>query len=583
MFSNCSIFILIGISLIGSTTQKLLSSNVFPPKTILFSASPQQIIDDAKLWKQQGVDAFFLDYVAREWSSNIWETDSKPWTIGYEDETFQKTLKANQICKELGMQTFLKIAFDHHLDWFSDILWENLLHNFRQFAWFAKHTGCDGIAIDIEYIGEQYNFNWKGYDYSKYSKEDLIKVVQKRSKDMINCLIDVFPDMVFLTFPEQGFSLGLIIQLTWIEELANKNLPGGFHYCLEHTYRLKNPDEIISYVAGIDKIFLHSLSPKAKRYWREKCSIAPGIWPFGYDYDSGHKPGFTPEELKRVYEIHLAISKKYNWIYSHNCYEQLLGRGKEQFESDFPLEEYLKTFVQKEPTELPEYTIKTNLLKERNYTQLSQITQSETTILPFGNTEEPRIVTLETEKIPPFNDILWKSAFEYLRGKNIDYQEIFSPVTTWEITETYSGSSFQETHNTQFPPEIDLGIVDWTTVTLSQNRISVNFVEIFGKKEQTCCYAKFSFSTPKETNELQLRVGYNDSIKIWLIDNTQKRLIYEFFGEATVVPDKAIIPLHLQPGTYTVLTKVTNNKNQWGITARVTDNKGYSIPKTLIK
>ncbi len=552
-----------------------------PPITILFSASPDQIIADAELWKKQGVDAFFLDYVAREWSSNIWDTDKKPWTIGEEDETFQKTVLANKICKELGMQTFLKIAFDHYLDWFSDIQWENVLHNFRQFAWFAKNSGCTGMALDIEYIGEQYHFGWHGYDYSKFSKENLIQKVQQRSKEIINCLTDTFPEMVFLTFPEQGFTLGLIIHLTWIEELAKKNSPGGFHYCLEHTYRLKNPDEIITYIYGIDKLFTNLLSPTAQKYWKEKCSIAPGIWPFGFDYDSGHKPGYSPEELQLVYSLHLSISKTYNWIYSHNCYEQLLGREEDKFESDAPLQNYLKVFKEKTPCHSPEYITKINLLKERNYEELTKLTQINITVLPFGPSEEPRIILLPTNKMPTFNDTLWNYAIKYLQGKDIDYQKIFNPITEWKISEPYSKSSFKETHDSQFPPEVDLGLVDWFDHKLPQGRISINFIDLFGKKEQTCAYAKFSFTIEKEQTELQLRTGYNDAIKIWLIKDNQKELIYEFFGEASVIPDSIVIPLNLSPQTYTILVKVTNNKNQWGITMRLTDLQGNPFPKNI--
>lgn len=555
--------------------------NTNSPKTILFSASPDQIIADAELWKKQGIDAFFLDYVAREWSSNIWDTDKKPWTIGEEDETFQKTVLANKICKDLGMQTFLKIAFDHYLDWFSEIQWENVLHNFRQFAWFAKNSGCTGIALDIEYIGDQYHFGWQGYDYSKFSKEDLIEKVQQRSKEIISCLIDTFPNMVFLTFPEQGFTLGLIIHLTWIEELAKKNLPGGFHYCLEHTYRMKNPDEIITYIYGIDKLFTNLLSPTAKKYWKEKCSIAPGIWPFGFDYDSGHKPGYLPEELQLVYSLHLSISKTYNWIYSHNCYEQLLGREEDKFESDAPLQNYLKVFKEKTLCHSREYITKINLLKERNYEELTKLTQKNITVLPFGPNEEPRIIILPTNKMPTFNNTLWDYAIKYLQGKGIDYQKIFTPVTEWKISGPYSKSSFKETHDSQFPPEVDLGLVDWINHKIPQGRISINFIDLFGKKEQTCAYAKFSFTIEKEQTDLQLRTGFNDAIKIWLIKENQKELIHEFFGEASVVPDSTIISLNLSPQTYTILVKVTNNKNQWGITMRLTDHKGNPIPQNI--
>jgi hypothetical protein len=60
------------------------------PKTILFSAGPDAIIADAEEWARRGVGAFFLDFVARDWSSDVWAADQKPWTAGESDETFQK-------------------------------------------------------------------------------------------------------------------------------------------------------------------------------------------------------------------------------------------------------------------------------------------------------------------------------------------------------------------------------------------------------------------------------------------------------------------------------------------------------------
>jgi len=101
------------------------------PKTIFFGAGIDNILADAERWKERGIDAFFVDYVAREWSTDIWSTDGKPWTIGESDETLQKAKRAAAICRENEQQTFLKIAFDHHLDWFDDILWQRANNNFR--------------------------------------------------------------------------------------------------------------------------------------------------------------------------------------------------------------------------------------------------------------------------------------------------------------------------------------------------------------------------------------------------------------------------------------------------------------------
>src|SRR5689334_2556387 len=64
-------------------------ANFALPKTILFSVSPDEIIADAEEWQRHGINAFFLDDVARDWSSDIWSTDGEPWTIGASDKTFQ--------------------------------------------------------------------------------------------------------------------------------------------------------------------------------------------------------------------------------------------------------------------------------------------------------------------------------------------------------------------------------------------------------------------------------------------------------------------------------------------------------------
>jgi hypothetical protein len=75
------------------------------PKTIFFGAGIDNILADAAEWKNRGIDAFFVDYVAREWSTDIWSTDGKPWTIGDSDETLQKAKAAAAICRENDQQT----------------------------------------------------------------------------------------------------------------------------------------------------------------------------------------------------------------------------------------------------------------------------------------------------------------------------------------------------------------------------------------------------------------------------------------------------------------------------------------------
>ncbi|MCA1902681.1 MAG: hypothetical protein LDL53_10765 [Candidatus Hydrogenedens sp.] len=560
----------------------MLSFSEEVPKTILFSASPEQILKDAKDWKSHGVDAFFLDYVAREWSDNIWASDKKPWTIGKEDETFQKVSEANKLCKELGMETFLKISFDHFFDWFSDLQWENVIHNFRQFAIFAKESGCTGFAIDIEYIGEQYNFNWKGYTYDGYTRKDLIERVQKRSADLINTIYDVFPDMVFLTFPEQGLNLGLIIHLTWIEESAKRKAKGGVHYCVEHTYRLKNLKEILPYISGVEHIFLNYLSPDARKYWMETCSVAPGIWPFGYDYDSGHKAGYTVNELEQVYGIHLVASRKYNWIYSHNCYEQLLTRQKESFVSDEPLETFTEVLRSKKPTTEGLFVEGSTLLKERDYEKLNNIMGYALMVLPMGPDDNPRFQTVPLNNYDTHKYNFWELGKRYLYGEETNFQILFKPIIDWKISEYFSAGTFKETHDTSFPPENIADYNGWKIASMKPNKVSMDFIELLGRHDICSAYALCEFEVFQPITA-QVRFGFNDAVKVWVIKDTEQKCIYDYFGESTVLPDKEVIPISFEKGKYKILLKITNNKNNWGFTLRITDTKGNNVPENVIK
>jgi len=281
----------------------------FPlPKTIVFSVGPDEIIADAQAWQQHGVSAFFLDFVARNWSSDVWATDGEPWTIGASDKTFQKTKQATAVARRLGSEVFLKVAFDHPFEWFNDTAWSQIENNFRQFAIFARDSGCDGIAIDIEYIGEQYDYGWSGYDYKGYSRADLFKKVQRRMTGVGRVLYQEFPDMVLLTFPESGLSLGTAIQVAWIEEAARRRAPGGVHYCTESTYRNPNVRYMLGQAGLCNEQFHRLLTPRAWKYWQERCSIVAGVWPLGFDYQNTHNPGLSPEEFRQGLAASLMVS-----------------------------------------------------------------------------------------------------------------------------------------------------------------------------------------------------------------------------------------------------------------------------------
>lgn len=554
------------------------------PKTILFSASPEQIIADAQVWAQHGVQAFFLDQVAREWCTDIWATDKKPWTIGESDETFQQAKRANESCRSIGSETFLKIAFDHFFEWFNDAAWGRINNNFRQFAIFARDSGCNGIALDIEYCGEQYQFDWTGYAYDGYTREDLVRKVRERMTRIIRILYDEFPDMVFLTFPEQEFSLGMVIHLAWVEEAAARQAPGGVHYCTEHTYRNPNIRYMLGHAWACNSLFQRLLSPRAKTYWKSHCSIAPGIWPFGFNYQSVQEPGMPLEEFRQGYAGSLMAGKRYNWIYSHNCYEQLAGRKLDLYTGPADLQAYLDIIAKREVILSPPYVTAAKELRQMILLDYSK----ELGVMPAPRFVEPGSMPdfglipvnfLEPTKVAEG----WNLALQYFHGKPVNFQKLFGAQTRWLVAGPFPCDELLSGYAIAYPPEqgIDLsaeydtvnGKGRWQEYTAPNDSMFVDFKSVFTPAEKVCAYA-LCYVAADEECPAQLRVGTNDAGKVWL----GNALVYDYPVEGSAYLDRDTVAVTIPKGITPLLVKVCNTEVNWGFVLRITDKKGKTLP-----
>ena len=553
------------------------------PKTILFSAGPDHIIADAEEWARRGINAFFLDFLAREWSSDIWARDGKPWTIGESDENFQKAKRANEICRRIGSETFLKIAFDHPFEWFNDTAWQQIYHNFRQFAIFARDTGCTGIALDIEYVGEQYDFDWEGYTYDGYTRQDLVGKIRERMTNVIRVLYDEFPNMVFLTFPEEGLSLGTVIHAAWIEEAARRNAPGGVHYCTEYTYRNPNIRYMFAHAWACTDLFNKILTRRGRRYWSQKCSIAAGVWPFGFNYQNVYDPGMPYEEFRQGFVASLMLSPRYNWIYSHNCRELLVGRDIDKYTGEADIEAYLRVIADKEVVTIPKYV---ELAKELRRMKLRDYSE-DLGLVPFVSFAGPRDVPLVrltpvTMCDPGELEKGWDIALKYFTGADVNLRDYFGTQTHWMVIGPFENGEGFAGHHAIYPPEqsIDLngvydglnGKVRWVEHRQEGRHASVDFTKAFEPTEHVCAYA-LCYVTSPEQREVQIRLGTNDSGKLWLGD----KLVFDYPYEGTAFLDREIIPVTLPAGTTPVLLKICNGELNWGFVFRITDEEGRPI------
>ncbi|MCA9412771.1 MAG: hypothetical protein KC944_16270 [Candidatus Omnitrophica bacterium] len=554
------------------------------PKTIFFGAGLDNILADATEWKKRGIDAFFVDYVAREWSTDIWSTDGKPWTIGGSDETLQKAKAAAAICRGNDQQTFLKISFDHTLDWFDDILWQRANNNFRQFTIFAREAGFDGIALDIEYINEQYVFDWEGYDYDGYTRKVLVEKIEERATRILQILYEEFPDMIFLTFPEQGLGLGGHIHKAWIEEAARQNAPGGLHYCTEYTYRHCNINYMFGHIWSCHELFHRILSDQAWKYWKEKCSITAGLWPFSSDDYRLYGPGIPFAELKQGLASTLMLSPRYNWIYGSYTQEQLIGRDLEKYEGEEDIQAHLQALAQKEMVTDPKWV---DLAKELRAAELKDYSKA-LGVIPLpqlvgpGDDVKVELVPtrpgLENTESQQYQDA-WEFGLKIFSGEDVDLKADLRTITDWNVLGPFPNPD-NNGFSTVFPPEegIDLdakyeGVngqrISWKALYQEGPATSVDFKPVFEPDEWTCAYALCYVTSPEE-KQVQLRIGTNDSGKLWI----GGELVMDYPYDSRSTLDRDVIPYTLPKGTTPILIKVCNKELDWGFVFRITDPKG---------
>ena len=556
----------------------------FPlPKTILFSVGPEEITADAQEWQRKGVTAFFLDFVARDWSSDIWATDGEPWTIGASDKTFQKTKQATSVARKLGSEVFLKVSFDHVFEWFNDTAWKRIESNFQQMAIFARDSGCQGIALDIEYIGQQYDYTWNGYDYRGYTRADLFRKVRERMTRVARVLYDEFPDMVFLTFPECGLNLGTEIQAAWIEEAARRLAPGGVHYFTEKTYRNPNIRYVLAFATEYNEMFHRLLTPRAWNYWRERCSIAAGVWPFGFDYQNTHDPGMTLEEFRQGIAASLMVSRRYNWLYSHNSREQMLGRKFDVYTNGVDILPYLKVMAERQIITDPKYVALAKEIRALRLRDYSAKLGLASWMSFIGPTDTPTLRPMPATYCNPHDQAAaWRVALDSFHGRSVNFREHYQTVTDWLVLGPFASDAKLSAHHTVFTPEQSLnlhaeydgisGKIHWQERHQGGANASFDFKKVFQPTEHVCAYALCFITSPVE-QEAQLRIASNDAGKAWL----GGKVVYDYPDEGTVYLDRDIVPVHLPKGTTPVLLKITNNLANWGFVFRITDKQGRSL------
>ncbi len=556
-------FSLIGVGLIyGCTAQTQISR----PDTLLFSPiTPEYLRDTAADWKATGFDGFLLADVMKNWADDIWAADGDGTTRNENDLTFKQIKLCNDECRKHGItENFIKVAFYSHVPlWTDDVAWEKFNENFRQTARFAKMTGCRGIALDIEYVGEQYDLDWEGYDYKGYTKDELRTVAVKRGWELTKAMLQSYPDMVFLTLPE-GINfygpLATDLFVGMVQGMAESNAPGGVHLLTEHSYKMVNTLGLIHYTQSLNSKVLDNLDESTARYWKEKCSIALGGWPLGYYReildDKGKRLGYSgkvekfgdkivgsyadkssnycPEDFRNQYAGMLLAGKRYCWIYGHGATwwhftEADVAKYGNVGNSTLPVDERLDDFK--------------SVLREK-----------------WTSSNEMRKISRMIRE-----------------GRSDEFLEMLNFVKEFEIIGPFGRKDF-DNFGTVFPPEEEIdfeaeyagssGRVHWQTASVDATGY-MNFLEHFSPTDWICAYACCKLIS-HQTGPAQIRLGTNDTATVWL--NGKKILSKNI--ERSAAPDSDILSVELKKGENIVLIKVCNTEHNWGLYLRITDDRG---------
>lgn len=131
----------------------------------------------------------------------------------------------------------------------------------------------------------------------------------------------------------------------------------------------------------------------------------------------------------------------------------------------------------------------------------------------------------------------------------------------------------------EYPPEKEMdftgeyagkeGNVKWFRPKRGRIDGFVDLAALLGRVNWAVAYAVTSVQS-SETREVQLRIGSDDDIKVWL----NGELVLSRKVDRPAEPDQDIVPVTLQKGQNQLLLKVCNRLYSWGFYARITDTAG---------
>lgn len=157
----------------------------------------------------------------------------------------------------------------------------------------------------------------------------------------------------------------------------------------------------------------------------------------------------------------------------------------------------------------------------------------------------------------------------------------FPPESAWYVIGPFENDS-NAGFDTAYPPEEEVNLdaeyegagatINWEQWADDKSDGLVDFQYMFEPDQWVAAYALTTVTSP-ETREVQLRVGSDDDVKVWL--NGEEVFSRKIARAAS--PDQEVVSVTLNEGENQLLVKVCNREMGWGFYLRFTDQNGKSL------
>jgi hypothetical protein len=522
------------------------------PKLLIFgSMKPAYLRDHAAEWASYGFRGVLFHI--GDWSQDVWAVDGNPTTVGRQDAFFKEVESCNKVAAPLGIDSnFITFAYYNRLpDWFDDTAWQAKAGKYEQTALLARDSGCRGVAVDMEYISEQYELNWEGN--RGHSETSLRAKARARGFQLAEALLRGFPDLVLLILPEGPMFYGplcgeMVGGMT--EVLAAHDAPGGLHLLTETSYTKADVRWLLTYPFRVDNAVWAYLSPGARRYWQERCTVALGQWPLSADserrdpqgnlvrWPNDKKPNLSLEEFRQQTAACRMVSKRYHWIYMHgaawwNLMPEEAAKYPGSGDTVPPVE---------------------NIADYRNVSGKGQV---------FDDPELESIATAalkrQTARLTAFFGAVpaWWIIGPFDNAEGNGFRAVLPPESGVDLKATYRGK---------------FGPVRWRLEKSVPPFGQMNLRSAVSKQPWVVAYAACWVKSDR-SQTVQIRLGSDDDVVVWV----GSREVWRKEIRRGLNPDQDIVPISVPAGTTPILVKVCQRLGAWGLDLRLTDDTGRPV------